>query len=267
MRLFISADIEGTTGISHWDETDYDRGGRWYDYFRELMTAEVSEACKGAHDAGAEYIHVKDAHDLARNIIPTALPNYVSINRNWSGHPFCMVAGLDEGFDALAYTGYHSPAHSTSNPLAHTLNTHLEEITINGKRASEYMIHSYIAAMLGIPVIFLAGDKGLCETARELSPGIVTVATNIGIGAGVTSPHPTVTQEMLYDGMKSAVLKGGDNCFVKLPSSFDVSIKYTVHHRAYKNSFYPGASLIGDKTVAYASNDYMEILRFFHFTT
>jgi D-amino peptidase len=267
LRLFISADIEGTTGISHWDETDYDRGGRWYDYFRALMTAEVGAVCKGAHDAGARYIRVKDAHDSARNIIPTDLPEYVSMNRNWSGHPFSMVSGLDEGFDALAFTGYHSPAHSVGNPLSHTLNTSLDEMTINGERASEYMIHSYIASMLGIPVIFLSGDEDLCEAAKDLSPGIVTVATNKGVGWGVTSPHPTAAQHMLYEGVKSAVQKGGDKCFVKLPSSFDVSVKYTVHHTAYKNSFYPGARLVGEKTVGYASDDYMDVLRFFHFTT
>ena len=41
-KLFISADIEGTCGITAWEETD--AKGRNYDYFCERMTAEVSAA-------------------------------------------------------------------------------------------------------------------------------------------------------------------------------------------------------------------------------
>ncbi|MDR2648126.1 MAG: M55 family metallopeptidase, partial [Clostridiales bacterium] len=129
MRLFISSDIEGTTGIVHWDETDYDRGGRWYDYFRERMTREAAAACIGAKEGGAEYIRVKDAHDWARNIIPAELPEGVTIHRGWSGSPLSMVDGLDEGFDALALTGYHSPGHGDGNPLAHTMTPAADEVT------------------------------------------------------------------------------------------------------------------------------------------
>ena len=110
MKLFISSDMEGTCGITHWDETDYDKGGRWYDYFREQMTREVAAACAGAREGGADDILVKDAHDSARNIIPTELPRGVRLGREWSGGLYSMVDGLQQGFDALAFTGYHSPA-------------------------------------------------------------------------------------------------------------------------------------------------------------
>ena len=46
MKLFISADIEGTSGIAHWNETErtipHD-----YDYFAGQMTREVTAACEG----------------------------------------------------------------------------------------------------------------------------------------------------------------------------------------------------------------------------
>jgi D-amino peptidase len=51
MKIFISADIEGTAGINHWDETIHGHAD-WTEY-RALMTAEVLAACDGARAAGA----------------------------------------------------------------------------------------------------------------------------------------------------------------------------------------------------------------------
>ncbi len=51
MKIFISADIEGTTGIAHWDEADRSKSD--YKEFRSQMTAEVKAACEGANQAGA----------------------------------------------------------------------------------------------------------------------------------------------------------------------------------------------------------------------
>ena len=38
-KLFISADLEGTTGITHWDETEI--GKPLYSHFAAQMTREV----------------------------------------------------------------------------------------------------------------------------------------------------------------------------------------------------------------------------------
>ncbi len=43
MKVYISADIEGVTGTTHWDETQLSKGD--YAPFREQMTAEVVAAC------------------------------------------------------------------------------------------------------------------------------------------------------------------------------------------------------------------------------
>lgn len=44
MKLFISADIEGTAGIVSWKET---APGDQYGYFAGQMTKEVAAACEG----------------------------------------------------------------------------------------------------------------------------------------------------------------------------------------------------------------------------
>jgi len=54
--------------------------------------------------------------------------------------------------------GYHSPAGSSANPLAHTLSGSDSYIKINEIYASEFMIHTYTAALVKVPVVFLSGD-------------------------------------------------------------------------------------------------------------
>ena len=269
MKLFISSDMEGTCGITFWDETEYTNGGRFFDYFRVQMTKEVSAACSGALEGGAAEVRVKDAHGSGRTIIPSELPLGACIDRGFSGSPLSMVQGLDEGFDALAFTGYHSPAHGSGNPLSHTVTTTVDEMTINGKRASEFAMWSYTAAMLRIPVIFLCGDEALCHAAKEWIPGITTVAVNRGKGASVTSIHPKEAEKLIKEGMKQAVAslleKGGKECLVSLPASFDVTIKYKEHAKAFSYSNYPGAELINEKTIRYSAADYGDVLKFFHF--
>ena len=71
MKLFISADIEGTSGIAHWDETE--KGRDLYQHFTVQMSREVAAACQGAIDAGWTEILVKDAHDSARKHRPEPL--------------------------------------------------------------------------------------------------------------------------------------------------------------------------------------------------
>ena len=119
MKVYISVDIEGVAGITHWDEATIGKPG--YETFREQMTAEAAAACEGALAAGATGLLVKDAHSSGRNILPACLPESVQLIRSWSGDPLCMVEELDESFDAVAMVGYHSGAGFGGNPLAHVL--------------------------------------------------------------------------------------------------------------------------------------------------
>ena len=264
MKVFISADIEGTCGITVWDETER-ATPHDYDKFSAQMTAEVSAACEGAFAAGAEQVFVRDAHDSARNIETNQLPESSYIMRGWSGDLLSMMSGLDrDQYDAVMFTGYHSWAASGGNPLSHTMNLKNEYVTLNGVRLSEFMINSYTAGYYGVPVTFLSGDKTLCEFAREMIPGITTVAVNEGVGGAVISMHPDAAVKAIREGAKKS-LKNLKKCQVILPEHFDVVIRCREHKRAYSKSFYPGATLEDEKNVCFSSDDWYEVLRFFHF--
>lgn len=264
MKVFLSADIEGTCGITDWSETErstpYD-----YNFFRKQMTCEVVAACEGAMAGGAGELFVRDAHDSARNIETSQLPEQARIMRGWTGDPLSMMSGLDGGgFDAVIFTGYHAWAASGGNPLAHTMNLQNEYVTLNGVRMSEFMMNAYTAGYFGVAVPFLSGDKALCDFAGELIPGITTVAVNEGLGGAVVSMHPEAAVKAIREGAKKA-MKNLKKCRVALPSHFDAVIRFQKHKAAYGKSFYPGATLADEKNVCFSSDDWYEMLRFFHF--
>ena len=83
MKVYISVDIEGVAGITHWDEAEKNHVD-WQE-FREIMTREAIAAVEGAKAAGATDIWVKDAHDSGRNLITSMFPAEVTLIREWSG--------------------------------------------------------------------------------------------------------------------------------------------------------------------------------------
>jgi len=263
VKLFISSDIEGTTGITVW--TECEKGKPDYEEFQKQMTAEVVAACEGAIQGGAKEIVVRDAHDTARNIIASKLPENVKLIREWSGHPFQMVQGLDKTFDAVMFTGYHSRAGSDTSPLAHTFTGSVMHVKINGRYASEFLINSYAAAYVGVPVIMITGDKGLCEEAEEVNPGILTVPVSEGEGTSNISIHPNLAVKTIKETAKRAMSGDLSKCLLTLPEKFEIEILYKDNRQAYKTSFYPGARLEGTHTIKYDCDDYFDFLRFFIF--
>ncbi len=263
MKVFLSVDIEGITGTTVWDETN--RTHADYPAFREQMTAEAVAACEGALAAGATEIWIKDAHGSGRNIIPASLPSEARLLRSWSGHPFLMVDGIDESFQAMMLVGYHSRAGSTANPLAHTITGSTLYIKINGRPAAEMMINAYTAALVKVPTVFLSGDAGLCEDAKDLIPGIQTVAVKLGKGGLTNNIHPALAVKMIRQGSEQALRGDVSKCLVKLPEKYQVEIAYKELDKALKSSYFPGVTMKDERTLQFEAREYMDVLRLFAF--
>ena len=264
MKIYITADIEGVTGTTQWDETD--RKHADCAEFREQMTAEVAAACEGALNAGATDVWVKDAHGSGRYIIPAKLPREVRLVREWSGHPFAMMQELDETFHAALAIGYHARAGSDGSPLAHTMTeVNMIYIKINAQYASEFMVSAYTAGLVGVPVVFLSGDAAICQEAQAFIPGLSTVAVKHGVGNATVNIHPHLAVERIRAGVEAALKADVSKCRVPRPDHFSVEMRYRNHADAYHASFFPGVHVIGPHTVGFEADDYFEVLRFFAF--
>lgn len=262
MKVYISADIEGITGIGHWDETDKSHPAD-YGWFQQQMTAEVAVAAEAAIAGGASEIYVKDAHDTGRNLLLDRLPRQAHVIRGWAGHPLSMVQELDETFDAIMYVGYHSRAGQNTNTLAHTMSSSsIALMTLNGVDMSEFYFHGLAASYYQVPSIFVSGDQGLCDEVTMLNGHIQTVATIRGVGNSVITQHPERSLEEIRAGVARAMKMDPHLGMLTIPESLDFTLRFKRHQDAYRASFYPGAKLIDPTMVGFTTDDYFELLRF-----
>ena len=263
-KFFISADIEGTCGIAHWDETSRDKAD--YAYFSQQMTREVAAACEGLNAAAdAEEIFVKDAHDSARNVQPDLLPENVRIFRGWGRDPWAMMSGIDESFDGVVFTGYHSAVSWDGNPLSHTMNTQNIAVKVNGEIASELMLNSLTASLCGVPVLMVTGDAMLCRWMNKACPATLTVPVNEGRGNGCISMQPAKAVRLIRETAEKAAKLDPRACLFPMPEHFTVEVSYRQHQSARGNSFYPGAKQIDSRTIVYESDKWFDCLTFLHF--
>jgi D-amino peptidase len=79
--------------------------------------------------------------------------------------------------------------------------------------------------------------------------------------------HPADALEHIRGSAGRAVMAGGSGCLLSPPPSIEASVRYSAHHNALSNSCYPGARLLDERTVGFISDDYMDVMRFFHFVT
>ena len=258
MKVFISADIEGTAFTTHWDETE--RGKTGYEAAAREMTMEVRAAVEGAMAAGATEIVVNDAHDYALNIDPFEMPECVELIRGWSGSPLSMVDGIDSTFDAAMFVGWHAAAGRYGNPLSHTMSTRTTEVTLNGLPCSEFLVYSWACAMKGVPTVFLAGDKTLVEDSRQLHPKLKCVAVKDGRGGLARCMAPVKAHRLIREESEAALKQDLTDAGIVLPSHFHLEVSYREHKAAVKNSYFPGCRLEEHNRVVFDADDYWSVL-------
>jgi len=263
VKVYISADIEGVTGVTFWDETT--RGKPGYEVARRQMTDEVAAACEGALAAGATEIVIQDAHDGADNLIASLLPEEAELVRGWSGGPMSMMQELDESFAAAMMIGYHGRSQGGASPLEHTFTGRATRIRLNGQPVAEFTINAYAAAHFDVPTVLVSGDDGVCAEAERLIPGIAAVPVKRGIGASTLSIHPHVAIERIRDAATTGFAERRENCTLAVPERVVLEIDFRHHAPAYRASFYPGAELITPVTVRYDTDDLYEAFRAFEF--
>jgi len=257
MKVYISVDIEGITNVTHWDETELHHDA--HEAAARQMTAETLAACRGAIAAGATEIYIKDAHDSARNILAEEMPEEAILIRGWTNAPESMMVGMDETFDAAVFIGYHSGAYYGGNPLSHTMNTRNNYMKINGMPIAEFHLNAWVAASLGVPVVFVSGDQELCGLAKELVPDIETVGVKSGIGNATFNMSASKACRLIEEGVKAGLEKV-DSCRIKEPETYEVEISFKENVQAYRASFYPGVDQVDTKTVRYTASSAHEMM-------
>jgi len=261
VKIFISADIEGVTGVVHDDQT----GGSSGDYMRarKWMTGDVNAAIEGALKAGATEIYVKDAHANGRNILLEDLRKEAYLVAGWDVM-MSMVQGIDETFDALILIGYHSMVGTENGILAHTFSGCVRQLSLNGRSIGEPEISALTAGHYNVPVVFIAGDQTVVEELAGFIGKIPHAITKYGMGreSGRTI-HPEVTRQAIMDGVSEALSNVSRFKPFQMELPIRMSLKLTSSKMADLISLLPDVDKLSADEVTCQAKDVVAMFRMF----
>jgi D-amino peptidase len=205
MKILISADMEGITGVVDWTQTDSSHPE--YARFRKLMTLDVGAAAAGAFAGGADEVVVTDAHGDGLNILLEELDPHVRINCGLAS-PCSMVEGIAAGdVDGVFFVGYHGRAGSLNAVLAHTWSSgRIYNVWLNDALVGEFGLNAALAGHYGTPVLMVTGDQTACAQTVDLLGSMETVIVKKATGfQSAECLHPDVTGPMIQAAAERAV--------------------------------------------------------------
>jgi D-amino peptidase len=261
LRLYISADMEGTAAVCSWTQVDPTNTTE-YPYYRRLMSQEVRAAIDGARDAGVGDVLVNDSHASMRNVLWDELPDDVRMiygNRK----PFSMTQGIDASFDAAFFTGYHGAVGTLDAALDHTYTGDtLYATRINGSACSEAMINAAVLGLAGVPVVLITGDRACIEQTKAVMPWITGVVVKESIGRYATnSVSPARARELIRDGAREAISRVGEAQPFRFEPPITLELDFMQTHNADYVDLMPGFERIGARSVRFVHDDYGVIFK------
>ncbi len=255
MRVLISADMEGTTGVTGW--TDVQPGQAQYERFRRLLTADVNAAVQGAFEGGATEVVVNEAHDGMRNILIEELDERAQMISGLY-KPLVMMEGVD-GCDLVFFTGYHARA-GEAGVLAHTLCDDFVSVELNGAPASEARLCAALAGEAGVPVGLVTGDDVICSEAEKLFPGVKTAVVKYAIdNFSARCLGPKAASDRIREAARSSVAE--QNTLQPYRAGPPYTIHVTLREAAQAGAVagLPGVSREGPASVGLTSQNFREL--------
>ncbi|WP_329166726.1 M55 family metallopeptidase [Streptomyces sp. NBC_01267] len=261
MKVLISVDMEGVSGIVHPSETNPER----YDYERgrALMTAEANAVIAGVLDAEPHaVVWVADAHGTFRNLLPEELDRRARLVRG-KPRPLGMLGGLDEDTDAVLFVGYHARAGRGPGVLAHTMSDATLDVRVAGRSLGEIGLNAAMAGKLGVPVVMLSGDDTACAELRELVPSAVTVAVKEALAqAAAVVLHPEEAREQLRRAAAEAIARRAMVSPLTMAGPLTVEVDLSSPHMVDLATLVPGVSRVeGSRTITFTTTDFAEAYR------
>ncbi|MFF9191593.1 M55 family metallopeptidase [Streptomyces rochei] len=265
MKILISADMEGATGVT-WP-ADVLPGTPQWERCRSMFTSDVNAAVQGFLDGGADEVLVNEAHWTMRNLLLEQLDERTQMLTG-RHKALSMVEGVQHGdVDGIAFIGYHAGA-GMEGVLAHTyLANQITGVWLNDVRASEGLLNAHVVAEYGVPVVLVTGDDVACEDALGYAPEALKVAVKDHVSryAAVCRPPSRTASDIRAAAKEAAALavrhepvRGGP---------FTVAVEFDAEHLAAASTVVPGVARVGERKVAYTHETMFEAIRTFKAVT
>jgi|AntAceMinimDraft_16_1070373.scaffolds.fasta_scaffold01678_9 D-amino peptidase len=260
MKVFISVDMEGITGITTPAEVDCTHP--LYSGAQTLLMSDVNAAVEGALEGGATEILINDGHGTMKNIVLSELHSAARLISG-SNKPLLQMSGV-EGCDATLFVGYHARLGVDKATLNHTFWSILvDELKMNGNPVGEPEFNAVLAGAFGVPVVFLSGDSVTCDLARSfIGDQLETVSVKEALGrCSCNCLHPKTTAPMIRQGVARALqrLENASPCIPELPLTLE--LKFLMSHMADQAAIYPYAERMDGRTVRVVAGSVQEAYR------
>ena len=265
MRILISADMEGATGVT-WP-ADCEPGNPAWQRCRPLFTSDVNAAIAGFFAGGATSVLVNEAHSTMRNLLLEELDPRAEMLTG-RHKDLTMVEGIQHPDVAgVAFVGSHTGA-GMDGVLAHTyLANSITGVWVNSVPVSEGYLNALVAADFGVPVVLVTGDDLTCKDAERYAPRAVTAAVKDHVSryAAVCRP-PQVTFETIRAAAEKAAALAVRHP-LGLGREYEVGVEFDSAHLAAAVTAVPGVVRTGVLKVHYEASTAYELIRTFKVVT
>ncbi len=212
MDVYISADIEGITGLVSWSQCSRPDGGSFdFAFARRMMSHDVNAAVRGARRAGAGRVLIKDSHGNSKNLLIDDLEPGVELVSGHGSRTDGMMQGVDGSFGCAMLVGYHAMAGTLGGIMEHTITGGVHRLWVNGIETGEMGLSAGVAGTCGVPATMVSSDAAGCAEASALIPGVETATTKEGYGRYMGRLlHPSETGPLIEAAAERAVRRAGE---------------------------------------------------------
>lgn len=261
LKIYISADLEGVSGVVHPDQIYPD--GKFYKETLVRWAGELNAVVDGLREEGVDHIVINDSHNHMRNLDNSMVPNAMVIS-GWQ-KPYSMVSEIDKGYDGCFFLGYHAMAGSRST-LSHTYRPRIiKQVFLNKLPVGECGLNAALAASFNVPVAMVSGDEEFCTEAEKLlGKQIIAVETKRGLSRYSAMSFPfEVTLKSLKEGAIKAIKEKENWKTFKLQSPYTISVVFSETNHADGAELIPGVGRISDTQVEFTDKSYPLVFKCF----
>lgn len=261
MKVFISLDMEGTSGIVSRQETL--PAGRHYSECRRWFTWDANAAIEGALAGGASGIVATDPHHHLNILWEELHPRAELVRRDLISHcPLHILEGLDEGFDVVLFVGQHVRYGHPRGILSHTITRPFASVRVNKEPVDEVRLAAAMAGHLGVPVGLVTGDDAVCEGTRAWLPQVETVVVKYAVDTyAAICLSKEEAHARIYEAAKRAVEKADTLKPYTFVSPVELEVDFLSPPAAARMTLLPGVERVGEMTVRYKSDDFQYVWR------
>ena len=256
MKVLISVDIEGISGVANSREYEH------FGFGREWITADTNAAAKGAFEGGATQVTVSDTHGRHNdNLLLDQLHPQARLIRGGKNTPQYFMEGLTQDTALVLLVGWHDKARGPG-VLAHTFapEQRMGDIRINGTVVGEVEIAAAYAGDMGVPIGMVTGDDITCQNAVAFLGDIETACVKIAIDRYAADCLPLgEARQLIHQKACRAVQRHSEFKPYRFSPPFTLEWDCSDHNIATMLARVPGAELVWPNTVRYMHPTFKEM--------